>query len=61
MPGENGRFSAAVVAAEVVTVAVPLPADPNAVEETEHLGVSAVEFVGLPALRVQELRVTFAE
>lgn len=60
-PGNAGRFSAAVVAAVVLTVAVPLPLDPNAVVDTVHFGVSPAEFAGAPELSVQLLKVTVPE
>jgi hypothetical protein len=48
-----GFCSAPVVAAEVVTVAVPLPVLSNDVLETVHFGVSADEFAGAPEFSVQ--------
>jgi hypothetical protein len=44
-----------VVAADVVTVAVPLPVLSKEVVETVHFGVSADEFVGPPEFNVHEL------
>src|SRR6185437_7921241 len=55
LPGNAGRLSEAVVAALVVTVAVPLPLCANAAEETEHVGVSPAELVGAPEFSVHEL------
>ena len=56
-----GFCNALWVAADVVTVAVPLPVVLKEPDVTMHLGVSAAEFDGLPEFNVQVLRVTFAE
>jgi hypothetical protein len=59
--GNAGRVSIAVVAAFVVTVAVPVPLDPIAAVETEQVGVSATEFAGAPEFSVQLVSFTVPE
>jgi len=48
-----GACKAPVVAADVVTEAVPLPVLSNEVLETVHFGVSAAEFAGAPEFKEQ--------
>jgi hypothetical protein len=59
--GNTGRVSIAVVAAFVVTVAVPVPLAPNAAVDMEQVGVSAAEFVGPPEFSVQLVSFTVPE
>lgn len=61
LPGNAGRLNAAVVAAFVATVAVPLPLCPKAVADKLQVGVSAVEFDGPPEFKVHDVRLTFDE